>query len=272
MVKNSEKLKIVSPKIFNDIPKIKEGEVFLSPQVMQLMDDDCRPYVNLGNWPDWWKELSGSEGSLKRCSGTSDYLATGFTIPLWAKTMFRPSVDHKSWEAQFDLSNDIGNFGIESFNYGQTGECPVTKVRKIEKANYVKIINPWLTKTAPGWSCLFLPPLWDPNPNYSMLPAVVNTDYYHNAHMVINVLTDQPFELEIGRPMWHVIPFKRTKSLEVIWGDESAYSLLRYRGFGGPFSPKRQKSKYKKLQREIDESIVSEKKKLLNKIFNKNRS
>lgn len=271
-MKNSEKLKIVSPKIFNDIPKIKEGQVFLSPQIMQLMDDECRPYVNLGNWPDWWKELNGAEGSLKRCSGTSDYLATGFTIPLWAKTMFRPSVDHKSWEAQFDLSNDVGNFGIERFNFSQTGECPVTKVRKIEKANYVKIINPWLTKTAPGWSCLFLPPLWDPNPNYTMLPAVVNTDYYHNAHMVINVLTNEPFELEIGRPMWHVIPFKREKSLDIIWGDESAYNLLRYRGFGGPFIPKRQKSKYKKLQREIDESISYEKKKLLNRIFNKNRS
>lgn len=269
-MKNSEKLQIVSPKVFNDIPKIKEGQVLLTPHVPQLMDDECRPYQNLGNWPDWWKQLSGEEGSLKRCSGTSDYIATGFTIPLWAKLMFRPSVDHKFWEGQFDLSTDMGNFGIEKFSYGQTGECPVTKVRKIEKANYVKVINPWLTKTAPGWSSLFLPPLWNPNPNYTMLPAVVNTDYYHNAHIVMNILTDQPFEIEMGTPMWHVIPFKRQKSLDILWGDSIAYNLLQYRGFGGPFMPKRQKSKYKKLQRQLDESIDNEKKTFLNKIFNRN--
>jgi len=269
-VKNSEKLQIVSPKVFNDIPKIKEGQVLLTPHVPQLMDDECRPYQNLGNWPDWWKQLSGEEGSLKRCSGTSDYIATGFTIPLWAKLMFRPSVDHKFWEGQFDLSTDMGNFGIEKFSYGQTGECPVTKVRKIEKANYVKVINPWLTKTAPGWSSLFLPPLWNPNPNYTMLPAVVNTDYYHNAHIVMNILTDQPFEIEMGTPMWHVIPFKRQKSLDILWGDSIAYNLLQYRGFGGPFMPKRQKSFYKKLQRQLDESIDNEKKTFLNKIFNRN--
>jgi hypothetical protein len=266
MLKRSEKLQIVNPQIFNDIPKLKEGQVFLSPCNMLLMDDLCRPYVNNGEWPEWWKQLPSNEGSLKRCSGSSDYLATGFTIPLWAKVMLRPSINGKEWEAKFDLTNEFGDFGIEGFSYGQTGECPVTKVRKLQEANYVKIINPWLIKTPPGWSSLFLPPLWDPNPNYTMLPAVVNTDYYHNAHMVMNILTDEPFELEIGHPMWHVIPFKRTKN-SIFWGDEVAYRLLRWRGFGGPFMPQRQKSKYKKMQRDMDASMDDVGGSWLSKIF-----
>ena len=271
MRKHSQQLQIVSPKIFNDIPKLKEGQIFLAPQSLFLMDDLCRPFLNLGNWPDWWRNLTGEEGSIKRCSGTSDYISTGFTIPLWTKLMFRPSMDHRSWDVKFDLTNEIGDFGIEGFSFAQTGECPVTKARKIQNANYVKVINPWLIKTPPGWSSLFLPPLWDPNPNYTMLPAVVNTDYYHNAHMVINVLTDQPFELEAGRPMWHVIPFPRTKSKDIIWGDENAYSLLRWRGFGGPFMPKKKKSKYKKMERETDENLSVEKKSFFSKLFKSNK-
>jgi hypothetical protein len=266
MRKRSEKLRIVKPDTFHDLPKLKKNQVLLSCEDANLMDDSCRPYANDGNWPEWWKALSGSEGGLKRCSGTSDYLATGFTIPLWAKLMIRPSINGQNWDAQFDLVPPCSNFRIESFSYEQTGECPVSKVRKLKKSNYVKVINPWLVKTPPGWSSLFLPPLWDPNPNYTMLPAVVNTDYYHNAHMVINVLTDEPFELEIGRPMWHVIPFKRNKETTLLWGNKNAYNLLRHRGFGGGFMPTRQKSKYKKLQRDADSQLVEQKKTLFDKI------
>lgn len=267
MPKRSQKLKIVSPRIFNDLPKLKEGQVLLSAQSNFLMDDSCRPYVNEGNWPEWWKALGGQEGSLKRCSGTSDYLSTGFMIPLWANLLFRPSLNGKSWDVKFDLTNGMGDFGIEGFDYSQTGECPVSRSRKMPEANYVKIINPWLVKTAPGWSCLFLPTLWDPNPNYTMLPAVVHTDYYHNAHMVMNILTDEPFDLNLGKAIWHVIPFKRGKNSDIIWGDEASYNLLRWRGFGGPFMPKRQKSKYKKMQRDADNNIQLEKKSFLKKIF-----
>lgn len=81
MLKHSEKLQIVKPEIFHDLPKLKKNQVLLSCVDPNLMDDSCRPYTNNGNWPEWWKELSGSEGGLKRCSGTSDYLSTGFTIP-----------------------------------------------------------------------------------------------------------------------------------------------------------------------------------------------
>lgn len=255
MQKRSQELKIVEANSFRNIKKLKKNEILLSPATPLLLDDSCRPYENLGNWPEWWKALQGNEGSLKRCSGTSDYISTGITIPLWANLMLRPSIDGKNWQAKFDLANNMGDWGIEGFGFSQTGECPVSKARKMSEANYIKVINPWLIKTPPGWSSLFLPPLWDPNPNYTMLPAVVNTDYYHTANMVMSILTDEPFELEIGRPMWHVIPFQRNAQWKITWGGESIYPLLRWRGFGGAFFPKNQKSKYKKLQREIDASL-----------------
>jgi len=269
MQKRLQELKIVEANAFNNIKKIKPNEILLSPASAMLLDDSCRPYVNLGNWPEWWKQLQGSEGSLKRCSGTSDYLATGITIPLWANLHFRPSLDGKNWQAKFDLTNNLGDFGIEGFSYSQTGECPVSRVKKMPESNYIKVINPWLVKTPPGWSSLFLPPLWDPNPNYTMLPAVVNTDYYHTANMVINILTDEPFELETGRPMWHVVPFPRTKQWNIVWGGESIYSLLRWRGFGGTFFPKNQKSKYKKMQREVDADLESHRVSFIDKILNR---
>jgi len=158
MPRRSKQLQIVNPEVFDDLPKLKKNQVLLSCPDPNLMDDSCRPYVNTGNWPQWWKELSGAEGSIKRCSGTSDYLATGFTIPLWAKLMIRPSLNGRNWEAQFDLTRDCQQFLIEGFSYSQTGECPVSRARKLQQSNYIKVINPWKIKTPPPVSAPALGP------------------------------------------------------------------------------------------------------------------
>lgn len=255
MQKSSEhaQIQIVSPKAFMDIPEVKPGQVFIAPSNNLLLDQSVMPVDNYRNWPSWWKEMGAQEGSLRRCAGTSDYISLGFTVPAWAKMDFRPSPDKTFWESKFDISYPH-NFHIQGFSYSQTGKCPVTDVRKLKEANYIKIVSPWVYKTAPGWSCLFLPPLWEPNSNYTLLPSIVNTDYYHHANIVLNILGEQEFSIFEGDPLQHVIPYPRGGEIEYLWGDSKAHEFLDQRGFGTLFHPHNMKGKYKKVQRSIDSS------------------
>lgn len=255
MQKSSEKLevKIVEPKSFHDIPEVKPGQVFIAPCTDILLDRSVMPIDNYRNWPQWWKEMGAQEGSLRRCSGTSDYISLGFTVPSWIKMDFRPSQDKAFWESKFDTSYPHP-FQIQHFDYSQTGSCPVTEVRENKQANYIKIISPWLYKTAPGWSCLFLPPLWEPNQNYTLLPSVVNTDYYHHANVVLNVIGSNSFSILEGDPLQHVIPIPRCGGIEYLWGNSKAFDFLDQKGFGTVFHPQNMKGKYKKTQREHDSS------------------
>jgi hypothetical protein len=254
MEKPLRELKIETANSFYNIPKVKPGEVLITPNTQMLYDPEVMPIDNWRNWPDWWKDLDSGDGALRRCSGTADYISLGFNIPMWARLHFRPSPDGSFWESRFDIAGNH-EFHVEGFGFHQSGECPVTRVRKLERANYIKIINPWLFKTAPGWSSIFLPPLWEPNPNYTLLPALVNTDYYHHANIVLNILTDKEFTIEIGEIMQHVVPIPRQKGINYIWGDGSIYDLLSQRGFKSTFIPINQKSRYKKEQRDKDELL-----------------
>ena len=267
MQKRSEELEILDYDSYRNIRKIKEGEVLISPITNLLFNDDIVPLNNSKSWPNWWKSMHSNEGSLRRCAGVGDYLSQGFTIKMWADTTFRPSLNRSEWQGRFEIEGNHP-FMIQGFSYHQTGECPVTKVRKIEKANYIKMINPWLFKTAPGWSCLFLPPSWEPNENYTLLPSMVNTDYYHHANIVLNVLTDKEFTIREGTPLQHVIPIPRTKSLEMFFASENTYKHMDQKGFGSTFMPINQKGKYKRAQREADISLESVNNSFLDKIRN----
>jgi hypothetical protein len=45
---------------------------------------------------------------------------------------------------------------------------------------FPKWINPWGIKTSKGYSCLFIPPMHNPNPWFEILEGVVDTDTYHD--------------------------------------------------------------------------------------------
>ena len=81
--------------------------------------------------------------------------------------------------------------------------------------HFIKIQNPWIIKTPPGYSCLFVPPLNNPKHDYfEIIPGIVHTDKYIsqiNFPMVVNGEKYEKLEMTIkrGMPYVQVIPFKR---------------------------------------------------------------
>lgn len=212
--------------------KLKPGQIRFTPLDNRQMD--MPPYVNsLTKLPPWFKRISKHPGSLRRCVGTVDMLSAGVTLPMWTNCRFRPD-GRGSWEFGADDYSPPANINmIQAFPYESTGSCPVTDVRSIETGQYPKLVNPWRIETAPGWSTIILPAYWEPNSNYTVLPAIVHTDIYHVLNVVLNITTDKPFSIPYGTTIAQLVPFKRDSDFsEILFEDESNFKYVATRGFG----------------------------------------
>ena len=76
---------------------------------------------------------------------------------------------------------------------------------------YPKWSNPWGIQTPPGYSCMFLPPLHNPNGIFTAFPGIVDTDTYTAAVNFPFVLDDPEWTglIPKGTPIVQVIPFRR---------------------------------------------------------------
>ena len=218
------------------LPPVKPGQIRITPEDNRLME--MPPYLNTQlTMPSWFKRITKKEASLRTCAGVNDFLTTGMTMPLWSNIYFRPNTEHNFWESRVENMNPpLQNLVVEGFPHASTGTCPATGVRKLEGMQYPKIVTPWRIETAPGWSCLVLPISWEPNPDYDVLPALIHTDFYHVANIVLNIKTNTDFMIKYGTPMLQLIPFERSKSLESIeFADEEHYKYVASKGLGSGF-------------------------------------
>lgn len=266
----------IKPGIWENLPVPKPNELFAAPVDNRLWHPKLAVRASRTKTPEWFKKIPQGDMSLKRCYGLADYLRTGYVLPLWATLDVRMPISklNEQWDARFNVPSsylfEVNSINEEDmdmyfsqrsliqnqFPHHQTGgECPVAK-KKPRVSSYLKLVTPWVVRTAPGWSSLFLPLLWEPNDDYEVMGAVVHTDYYPNANVVINVLTNKPFRIEEGTIMQHIIPFKRDASIlntEVLRGDESAHKLLRSTGFGAVFTTEKDRhGGYKREQKRMD--------------------
>lgn len=238
----------------SDIPKLKPGQTLLSVTDNRLLDPEFLPESNKSSWPEWFKNRPRGPGTLGNCAGVQDILSVGFTFRLPAAVTIRPSPNGDDWEARWEAPNSP--LDIDSFTYESVGECPATEGRLVPEGRFLKIVNPWLVKTAPGWSTLFMPPAWQSHQEWVIMPGVVHTDYYHHANWVINVYRDGKFTIPAGTPICQAVTFPRNGDYSILFGDRTVGELLFQRGFGGSFSPapESRRSGYRRQQRKADQA------------------
>ena len=246
---------IVTADVFGDIPELKPGQIMVAPITNRMYDERIQPVDNFLHFPQWFKDLKADEQTLKRCQGTQDFLNTGMTLRLPCDVRVRMNALGTSWEARYDSFESFPGFNVESFDYNATGPVPATVGRKLQTGNWIKILNPWEIKTAPGWSSMILPVLWEQKREWSLMPGVVHTDFYHHMNWVLNIFTDdEEFVIPMGTPIAHVITFPRTVKSEVVYADEKVNRLIYQRGMGevfGGYSESRSR-KYRIHQRKVD--------------------
>ena len=89
-------------------------------------------------------------------------------------------------------------------------------VEKNKQLPFLKILNPWIIKTPPGYSCLFVPPLNNIDDRFSIIPGIVDTDTFSNEINFPIVINGDKYPtldtiIKKGTPYVQVIPFKRDK-------------------------------------------------------------
>ena len=166
--------------------------------------------------PEWYKRaksylndekkpnMNESYVTVKRCVPVFDAITAGYLIVL-NKDMYceqTPSGPYFHWRVEGE--NDDSQM-ISQHSYFQVQGHPYSKL-----GYQLKIENPWIIKTQPGYSCMILPPMHHDN-EIIILPAIVDTDsYYEKINFPFN-LKDKNFEgmISAGTPIAQIIPFKR---------------------------------------------------------------
>ena len=162
----------------------------------------------------WFKELPTEKfayplGStlptIKKCMPATDMLTSGYII----QNVIDVDVIKEKTQGNF-VENRIK---VKDTKYAPEAHrfemCPVKNPDSgTDKQHWIKLKNPWLVRTPPGYSCLFIQPVYEFNPNLRLLSGIVDTDTF-----------DLPVEfpgwivndhvIKAGQPLMQVIPFKR---------------------------------------------------------------
>jgi hypothetical protein len=161
--------------------------------------------------PDWFKRLPAADPNhvtatnngltIKRCMPFLDALTTGWIIPMAATVRLEIKDGGRTVDAGWELDKVmVSNHGMHQVAGNPREPRPPCKMH-----------NYWTIKTAPGWSCLFVPPLNRANPVIEVIAGIVDTDTYTS---LINfpffaTADDGVYTLERGAPLVQVIPFRR---------------------------------------------------------------
>jgi hypothetical protein len=103
--------------------------------------------------------------------------------------------------------------------------------------------------------------MYEPNKNFHVIPAVVNTDFYHNLNCVLNITGNSAFKIGYGTPLMHLIPFKRSEDIsKITFEDDSMYKMYHARGYGnGSLFPIGSTSAaYRRATKDFDAELESE--------------
>ena len=137
--------------------------------------------------------------TVKQCPPFIEAMACGYLMPLPGDVTFtRDAAGGLRFTAQGKI--------IDAQHHLQVRGSPM------QGALVVKFINPWVIKTPPGYSTLFVPPLNQFAVPFQTLSGLVETDtYYRQVHFptVCLMRPGTSITLKRGTPIAQAIPIKR---------------------------------------------------------------
>jgi len=197
-----------------------------------LIDDkELLPIPAKQDIPNWYKKLenySPNSSNIKGCIPVRDSITSGYLLKLPVSihikfNWFNSETKQKDVIIKFgriiegiDIKKLVEyniNTDPSSHHINQLGEDS-PHIKRNQSFPIMKIHNPFIIKTPPGYSCLFVPPQHRSRDYFEILPAIVDTDSYNtqiNFPIVFCGEKKEQFEtvIEKGTPYVQVIPFKR---------------------------------------------------------------
>lgn len=179
---------------------------------------DYYPVPAVTELPDWYKKaesfhggeaivnrMAGTQdtttGTIKRCKPVLDSLSAGYLLKLPVDVNVRLDDSGAHW-FEWPSRTPIG--------FHNPNQAPGYPEQEQRKNKMPKFVNPWIIKTPPGYSTLFMSPVHRKLP-FQTLEGIVDTDTFFSAVQLPFLFKDDKFEglLEAGTPIAQVVPIKR---------------------------------------------------------------
>jgi len=167
----------------------------------------------------WLKDTIKTSFSptVKKCVPFRESMTAGYIIPFPYDIAVKCIVDENSGEAVVGVHIGVTSIGdmtpIAFHDKGQISEHPYWQEKWAPNKAY-KFSNPWIVKTPPGVSCMFMHPQHQGISKWEVLSGVVDTDEYNLNVLLPSLLKVVPgdeFIIKAGTPMVQVVPFIREK-------------------------------------------------------------
>jgi len=195
------------------------------------------------NIPEWFKKLDHSidKKTIKGCMPFLDAISAGYILKMPQDFAIKHNVENDLKEKGYGqypslkscpylekTGLNVNYRNLETHNINQLKNSPL--VEKNKNLAFHKILNPWIIKTPPGYSCLFTPIFNNQDDRFSPITGIVDTDSFNaevNFPIVINGDKYPVLDTVIkkGTPYVQVIPFKR-ENWEMVTKPISSQKLL----------------------------------------------
>jgi len=189
------------------------------------VSDQYAPRLATKCIPDWYKKMESrfpkekkpdSMRTIKKCIPVLDAITAGYII-VSPCDVYVSLIDG---EPNFNSPiTDLIQFHPRKQGYLHPS---------VNEFPFPKWMNPWAIKTPKGYSCLFVPPMHNPNEWFTILEGIVDTDTYSASVNFPFVLKNPTAEFMIpaGTPIAQVIPFKRNEWVSKVSKDRSEHTKI----------------------------------------------
>lgn len=198
----------------------------LVPEWYKRMPNYCTPEREVG-------EYGHFNSTVKHCMPALDAITAGYilTLPQDLHVVHNEGYEvSTSWPVDnMTLIEHHGSAQISEFALSEHW-APVA----------LKLINRWVVKTPPGYSTLFIPPMWRDDHRFQVFPGLVDTDRYPQPiNFPFLLKRGYTGTIENGTPFVQLIPIKReewrsevgirTEDMRLDWLRVTRQSIYRYK-------------------------------------------
>jgi hypothetical protein len=187
---------------------------------------DILPIPSKNNIPNWFKKINHTmkDKTIKGCMPFLDSLTAGYILKMPVDYFIEHNIEIDGEpKTGHNISQEYNPVIAQEMNLNYEKQSSFHKIDQLKGSPLIeknmnlpvhKIHNPWVIKTPPGYSTLFLPPMNNHDDRFSIIPGIVDTDTFElevNFPFIVNG-DKYPYLktlIKRGTPIVQVIPFKR---------------------------------------------------------------
>ena len=192
--------------------------------------------------PEWYKRVQQNTQlhpggptipTIKQCPPVTDMLTSGYVITCPVDIKIFPEDEPANFKG---VSAETHPDFVPSQHHWKM--CPVDVGQG--KMHWTKIKHGWTVRTPPGYSCLFMQPFFFFQNQWTLFPAIVDTDKHDVPVEFPGYLhSDNNITITQGTPLMQVIPFKRDEWEMKMLEDTDEPSLLEQGSYKDMFQSKK---------------------------------